>query len=837
MYPWFLLLSLALAASAQITPAPNGPYHVEGNKILDATGREFLIRGTTLPPLTLDPQAGFGPFSRTTLITLRQRMNMNAIRIPIDGEAYRSNPKYREFLQDLVKKANQQELLAIIESAAPAQDLKSNPNIFFAVPNATEASEIRSTGATQPIITSSVCPVGRVPDPPSSRSPNQPSPPKPNPDCKGGDPIPNLIQEIPLSYNSPLDLNLTLPLLATGLDPDLTHTSPACAAFPPDPSSAAQKLENLLTTLDQDHINWTISAMEPGKLVNNYSGYDWTKLDDGYTCGAPFSGAGIGMTLLAHLWHADPHGIFTVNQPAGGQVIARGANASAYGRILADRETLANSFKLSNISINVTDSRGVTRPAPLSWTGAGWSSTNLLIPEKSAPGPAEVTVVRTDGSKTTSRIVIANAAPGLWTTTYDGRGPADCQAFQRGAKFPCSKPIPLSANVPTTLRLEGTGFRYATAVKVFIDGMEMPLQSYGPEPNSSRDQATIKVPDTLIARGEVDVQLIADKHLSNIVRITCGGVPQLTPKVPPQLPPPVISKVGQALPPVNARATGGTPKIQLGRYLFYDKRISVNSTTSCATCHHQDLAFTDGRAQALGATGQLHPRSAMSLINLSDATAFNWNDPSVLSLEQQALKPMRSTNPVELGLNEESFLKLISKDETYRPLFRQAFPQEPNPYSIANVTKAIAAFERTIKSTDSPWDRFHRDGEDAAISESAKRGEILFFLDGGPSCFRCHNGPNFTDFAYHNNGLGVEGKFKTPTLRNIAVTAPYMHDGSIATLEKVVEHYATGGKSGHDQIMRGFQMNPQNRTDLVEFLKSLTDENLLHNPRYSNPWP
>ncbi len=783
MPPWFLLLSLAFAASAQITPPPNGPYHVESSRILDANGREYLIRGTSLPHVTLNPPTDFGPFSRTTLITLRQRMNMNAVRIPIDDAAYKSSPKYRDFVLDLVKKANRLELLAIIESAAPAADLKSNANVFFAVPNIELARTIRSTGAPQPIIVSSVCTVGWVPDPPSGIL-SQPS--QQSPDCKGADAVPNIIRQIQSYPGDPQNVAL----LVNGLDPDLAHKSPACAAFPSDPSEASKHLENLLTQFDQQHINWTISTMEPGKLIDNYRGYDWTKLDDGYTCGAPFSGAGIGMTILAHLWHADPHGIFTVSQPAGGQVIARGANASAYGRILADRAAIANSFKLSNISINVTDSQGVSRPAPLSWTGAGWSSTNLIIPEKSAPGPAEVTVVRTDGSKTTSHIIIADVSPGLWTNTYDGRGPADCKVFS------------------TTLRLEATGVRHATKVSAFIDDIEIPAESWRPEPNSSRDQVTIKLPDALIGRGEVDLYLVADKKLSNVVRI----------------------KVGQAVPTADA-------KTQLGRYLFYDKRLSVNNTTSCATCHHQDLAFTDARAQAIGATGQQHPRSSMSLVNLSDAKAFNWNDPTVHSLEQQALKPMRSTNPVELGLNEPEFLNLLHKDETYRPLFRRAFPQDANPYTMANVTHAIAAFERTIKSFSSPWDRFHRDGEETAISESAKRGEILFFLDGGPSCFRCHSGPNFSDSAYHSNGLGAEGKFKTPTLRNIGVTAPYMHDGSIATLEKVVEHYATGGKPGHDPIMRGFQMTPQNRTDLVEFLKSLTDENLLHDERYSNPWP
>ena len=745
MISWFLLLSLPFAAPPQITTPPAGPYHVEGNRILDANGSEFLIRGTALPPVTLDPFPDFGPFSRTTLITLRQRMNMNAVRLRIRDDP---SPAYHAFVKELVQKANQLELLVIIECKSPtfAADFKSNPNVFFAVPTMDAAAAIRSAGATQPIIV---------------------------PHGAGA----NIICQFPAF--STLDLPESIPLLAD--EPD-----PPCASFPSDPAAASQRIEDVLTQFDQRHISWTISSMEPGKLIDNYRGYDWSKLDDGWTCGEKFRGAGIGMALLSHLWSADAHGVFTVNQPAGGLVIARGAHASAYGRILAEREAGGNSLKLSNISIQVTDSKGISRLAPLLWTGAGWSSANLIIPKESAPGPAEVTVVRSDGSKTASKIIIADGAPGLWTLTGDGRGLVDARVFQHSA------------------RLEGTGFRFAKSVRGFVDGLLVPTVSFGAIPASSRDQVTIQLPDTLVGRGEVDLFMIADGKLSNVVRINVGSA---------------------------------TPKIRLGRYLFYDKRMSVNGASSCASCHRQELAFTDGRAQAIGATQQLHPRSAMSLVNLSSSTTFNWNDPTVRSLEQQALKPMRSTNPVELGVNEASFVRLIRSDETYKPLFRQAFSSETDPYTISNVARAIAAFERTLTSSSSPYDRFHRDSDPAAISESAKRGEILFFLDGGPSCFRCHSGSNFSDSAYHNNGLGASGKFKTPTLRNIALTAPYMHDGSIPTLEQVVDHYASGGKAGHDPIMRGFYLTPQNRADLVEFLKCLTDENLLHDQRYSDPWP
>jgi cytochrome c peroxidase len=307
---------------------------------------------------------------------------------------------------------------------------------------------------------------------------------------------------------------------------------------------------------------------------------------------------------------------------------------------------------------------------------------------------------------------------------------------------------------------------------------------------------------------------------------------------------------------LGAAATAGDLS-ELGRHLFYDRRLSVNGTTSCGTCHRQELAFTDGRAHARGATGELHPRSSMTLVNVGMNRTYNWGDAATHSLEQQALKPMFGTTPVELGADKAGLLVLLRRDVTYAALFARAFPAGHDPFTIANVTKAIAAFERTIVSHNSPWDRFHH-GDESAISESAKRGEILFFLDGGPSCFRCHNGPNFSDGEFHNTALYVEylapnrglfeqtqrapdaGRFRTPTLRNIALTAPYMHDGSIATLEEVVDAYAAGGRAhgnaGKDTLMHGFSMTPQNRADLVAFLRSLTDDELVQNRALSDPW-
>lgn len=325
-------------------------------------------------------------------------------------------------------------------------------------------------------------------------------------------------------------------------------------------------------------------------------------------------------------------------------------------------------------------------------------------------------------------------------------------------------------------------------------------------------------------------------------------------------------------------------KVELGRYLFYDARMSVNGKTSCATCHKQELAFTDGRAVGLGATGESHSRGAMSLVNVAYSAALTWSNPKMTRLEEQALVPMFGEHPIELGLREgDKFLPTVRADAKYQALFAEAFPEDSDRFSINNVTKAIACFERSIISGRSPYDRYHYQREDDAVSDAAKRGEILFFNQ-HLLCFQCHGGFNFSDTSisessprrraeFHNTGLynvagassyptpnvGIYeftqapadmGKFKAPTLRNIAVTAPYMHDGSIPTLEGVLDHYAAGGRTiasgpnagvGHDNPnkdsrIEGFELSKQDRADLIEFLKSLTDQEVLHDPRFSDPW-
>lgn len=331
--------------------------------------------------------------------------------------------------------------------------------------------------------------------------------------------------------------------------------------------------------------------------------------------------------------------------------------------------------------------------------------------------------------------------------------------------------------------------------------------------------------------------------------------------LPPGFPRPVV-------PPENQMSVA---KAELGRYLFYDVRLSVNGQQSCASCHRQELAFTDGLARAKGTTGELHPRSSMSLVNVAYVPSLTWANPAMDKLEEQALVPMFGTDPVELGLKgqEERVLDSLRKAEVYQRLFSAAFPGDPRPIRMDTIANAIAAFQRTIISARSPYDRYRYGGDESALSEAAQRGEKLFFSGEKAGCSQCHGGWNFSgsvryaggqkvESEFHNTGLydtyrapntGIQehtgkaadsGKFRAPTLRNIAVTAPYMHDGSIATLSEVIEHYARGGRSSANplksSILHPLSLSPRDKMDLIEFLQSLTEEELLKDPRWSNPW-
>ena len=328
-------------------------------------------------------------------------------------------------------------------------------------------------------------------------------------------------------------------------------------------------------------------------------------------------------------------------------------------------------------------------------------------------------------------------------------------------------------------------------------------------------------------------------------------------------------------------------KVDLGRHLFYDTRLSVTGAHSCASCHRQALAFTDGLPQAVGATGERHPRGAMALANVAYATILTWGNPNIRRLEQQALMPMFGEHPVEMGLagREAELLTRLGADPYYHRAFRDAFPEATgDPVTLLNLTRALAAFERTLLSGDAPYDRWRRDPARWPLDPAAVRGERLFFSE-QTECFHCHGGFNltgsvdyvgkaFTEREFFNNGLynldghgaypadnpglfeftgdsADLGKFKAPSLRNIALTAPYMHDGSIATLEEVVDHYAAGGRhiiSGpragdgranpnKSSFINGFPLTARQRADLVAFLRSLTDSTFVTDPRFADPWP
>lgn len=340
---------------------------------------------------------------------------------------------------------------------------------------------------------------------------------------------------------------------------------------------------------------------------------------------------------------------------------------------------------------------------------------------------------------------------------------------------------------------------------------------------------------------------------------------------------------GVPLPAVPADNPMSDAKVELGRHLFYERRLSVTGAISCATCHIQSLAFTDGRARSVGATGEMHPRGSMTLVNAAYAGRLTWANHLLDTLEVQALTPMFGEQPVEMGMagREGEIIRSLRDDEYYANAFPAAFPGDQDPWSVLNVVRALASFVRTIVSFDSPYDRWLR-GDHGALEPEQVRGMDLFFSE-RLECFHCHGGFNFTDSSthanslvesvgFHNNGLynidasgayppentGLYdltgerrdmGRFKAPSLRNIAVTAPYMHDGSIRTLAEVLEHYERGGRVITDgpyagdgsrnpyrsEFVRGFTLTAQERADLLAFLESLTDESVFSNPAWSDP--
>jgi len=283
-------------------------------------------------------------------------------------------------------------------------------------------------------------------------------------------------------------------------------------------------------------------------------------------------------------------------------------------------------------------------------------------------------------------------------------------------------------------------------------------------------------------------------------------------------------------------------RVRLGRWLFYDARISANGSISCATCHRPENAFSEPTPVSTGIDGQTGSRKSPTFVNAAFAfyPNFFW-DGRASSLEEQALGPI--ANPIEMGNTHDKMIQTLTEIDAYKPYFVEAFGSDE--ITTDRVAKAIADYERTCLTGNSPWDRWRRNKDEAAVSDEVKLGHDVFFGKG--RCSTCHVGPNFSDSLFHNLGVGWseqtetfadegrfavtgqeahKGAFKTPTLRDVALHAPYLHDGSAASLEDVVELYDDGGTANPylDQKMTKLGLTAKEIHALVAFMEALTGD-------------
>lgn len=314
-----------------------------------------------------------------------------------------------------------------------------------------------------------------------------------------------------------------------------------------------------------------------------------------------------------------------------------------------------------------------------------------------------------------------------------------------------------------------------------------------------------------------------------------GHPPLVSGQAPAGFPAGPVSATGPAENPLTEAGA------QLGKRLFFEKRLSRTADVACATCHDQRHAFSDARAVSLGVEGREGTRNAPTLVNLAWGQHFFW-DGRVRTLEEQTGKPIE--NPVEMDLPINEAVARLAADHGYDGAFQAAYGTPP---SEASVRKALASFIRTLVSGQTSYDRFLA-GDDAALDPAAKRGEDLFF--GKAACFHCHPPGALTNDGFFNNGTYVDGgdvgrqaitgrsgdlgKFKVPGLRNVAVSAPYMHDGSLATLEDVIEQYDHGGrdKASTDALIEPLALSDDEKKDVLSFLRALTDDAFLSDARF-----
>ncbi len=354
----------------------------------------------------------------------------------------------------------------------------------------------------------------------------------------------------------------------------------------------------------------------------------------------------------------------------------------------------------------------------------------------------------------------------------------------------------------------------------------------------------------------------------------CGAPDEFAWNIPEGFPRPVVPEGN----PMTAA------KAELGRRFFYDTRLSGNGEQACASCHRPEHAFSEPRVRAVGSTGGRHRRNTLALVNIAYNDTLMWAHPGLRTIERQLLIPLFGDHPVELGIagREDEVLARFRDDPVYGRLFADAFGHRQT-LEFTHVVDALACFVRSLVSFDSPFDRYAYAGDDDALDAAAVNGLGHFFSERF-ECHHCHGGFNFTqssthervalvEVAFHNTGLynvgaanaypaddqglydltgepGDRGRFRAPTLRNIALTAPYMHDGSLADLGAVLDFYAAGGRnveSGEhagdgranvykSQFVRGFVMTPTEREEMLAFLHALTDPTFVMRPDHQSPF-